>query len=608
MSHIARVGRNSWKVKTGIAVLYAVLLFGAVTTVYPFLLMVSTAMKSHVDYAEYSPQALIPRYLYDDKSLFAKYVEDKYSNNIDEINAAYDSDDAKPADVQPPKTVDAATIHAWNTFVASLPPTYTRAGFGEHDNAPSRLLLRYRDYLRTKFHNDIKELNTAWTEENVSFDSVVPPFERTALREWTPDLTNPKIRDWYDFRKTLPVDFLIVTRVDALYQRFLKEDVYEDSLDRLNSSWGINDTRDAISKWQDIPLYGRGNQSSSGDSERFLRTKFPLRMLTIRPDAFNGKPEHALSLWREFLAKRKRPGASSAELPESMPLNGDARTDFADFVATVCPLDELHPRSPEMLWQGTRLLNGSRPNESIRSPQREADWQHVLSHKGELRSEFATRNFRAVLGYILVNGRSVGNTVLFCAFSILAALIVNPMCAYALSRYPLPYAYKVLLFLLATMAFPAEVAMIPNFLLLKELGMLNTFWALVLPGLASGFSIFLLKGFFDSLPKELYESGILDGATEMTLFRRITVPLSLPIFSVIALTAFTGAYGAFLFAMVVCQNPKMWTLMVWLYNLQDTAPQYVIMAALTLAAVPTLIVFLFAQKVILRGIILPSFK
>jgi multiple sugar transport system permease protein len=172
----------------------------------------------------------------------------------------------------------------------------------------------------------------------------------------------------------------------------------------------------------------------------------------------------------------------------------------------------------------------------------------------------------------------------------------------------LPYAYQVLLFVLATMAFPAEVAMIPNFLLLKDLGMLNTFYALVLPGVANGFSIFLLKGFFDSLPKELYEAGILDGATEIGMFRRITIPLSLPIFSVIALNAFTASYGAFLFAMVVCQDPKKWTLMVWLYDLQQSAPQYVIMAALTLASLPTLIVFMLAQKVIMRGIVLPSFK
>jgi multiple sugar transport system permease protein len=292
-----------------------------------------------------------------------------------------------------------------------------------------------------------------------------------------------------------------------------------------------------------------------------------------------------------------------------------------DFIARGAPLGALSADSAENRWRaalardhGTpeaangRFGTGWRSFDQAIPPQAVSDWQYVRNHAAELRWDFATRNFRAVTGYILLHGRAVFNTVAFCALAILAAVIVNPLCAYALSRYPLPYAYKVLLFLLATMAFPAEVAMIPNFLLLRDLGLLNTFGALVLPGLASGFSIFLLKGFFDSLPRELYEAGILDGASEIGMFRRITVPLSLPIFSVIALNAFTASYGAFLFALVVCQDPKMWTLMVWLYDLQATAPQYVIMAALTLAALPTLVVFLFAQKVIMRGIILPSFK
>jgi multiple sugar transport system permease protein len=92
------------------------------------------------------------------------------------------------------------------------------------------------------------------------------------------------------------------------------------------------------------------------------------------------------------------------------------------------------------------------------------------------------------------------------------------------------------------------------------------------------------------------------------MFFQITLPLSKPIFAVIALQAFTTAYGAFMFALLVCQNPKMWTLMVWLYQLQIERPQYIVMAALTVAAIPTLLVFVFAQNVILRGIILPSEK
>ncbi len=170
---------------------------------------------------------------------------------------------------------------------------------------------------------------------------------------------------------------------------------------------------------------------------------------------------------------------------------------------------------------------------------------------------------------------------------LLVTLIINPLAAYALSRYQLPGTYKILLFLLATMAFPAEVTMIPGFLLLKQFHLLNTYWAILLPSMASGYSIFLLKGFFDSLPRELYEAAMLDGAREATMFMRITVPLSKPVLAVIGLGTFTAAYGMFMFAFVVCQDPNMWTMMVWLFEMNVWSPQFVQMAALVLSGIPT---------------------
>ena len=100
----------------------------------------------------------------------------------------------------------------------------------------------------------------------------------------------------------------------------------------------------------------------------------------------------------------------------------------------------------------------------------------------------------------------------------------------------------------------------------------------------------------------------MEGASEARMFTLIAVPLSKPIFAVIALQAFTGAYGAFMFALVVCQDPKMWTIMVWLYELQFQNPTYIMMAGMAVAAIPTLLVFVFAQNVIMRGIILPTEK
>jgi multiple sugar transport system permease protein len=182
------------------------------------------------------------------------------------------------------------------------------------------------------------------------------------------------------------------------------------------------------------------------------------------------------------------------------------------------------------------------------------------------------------------------------------------LAAYALSRYNLPNQYKILLFLIATMAFPAVVTMIPNFLLLRDLGLLNTFAALLLPGMANGYAIFLLKGFFDSLPRELYEAAELDGASEWTKFWLITMNLSKPILAVIALGAFNAAYSNFMYAFILCQDRDMWTLMVWLYQLQQFSGQGVVFASLIIAAIPTLLVFICFQNVILRGIVVPTEK
>ena len=241
-------------------------------------------------------------------------------------------------------------------------------------------------------------------------------------------------------------------------------------------------------------------------------------------------------------------------------------------------------------------------------PTQQTDYHDFQQNASAIRAEFATANYKQVIDYIVLHGRSLLNTVLYCALAVLAALIVNPLAAYALSRYKLPSTYKVILFCMATMAFPPAVTMIPNFLLLKELGLLNTYAALVLPAMANGFMIFLLKGFFDSQPRELYESAQLDGASEWVMFWQLTMALSKPILAVIALGAFTAAYGNFMFAFILCPDEKMWTLMVFLYQLQINGHMALTFAALLIAAVPTFIVFVFCQNIIIRGIVVPVEK
>jgi len=158
------------------------------------------------------------------------------------------------------------------------------------------------------------------------------------------------------------------------------------------------------------------------------------------------------------------------------------------------------------------------------------------------------------------------------------------------------------------MAFPPMVGMIPQFLIIQRLGLLNTFAALVLPTTINGMLIFLLKGFFDSMPKELYEAAELDGAGEWTKFWTLTITLSKPILAVIALGAFTGAYSAFMMALIIIPDPEMWTIMVWIFQLQSQSHGAVVYASIVLAALPTFLVFAFCQNLIIRGIVVPTEK
>jgi ABC-type glycerol-3-phosphate transport system permease component len=620
MPIIPKVGRKAISTRLLIAALYLILGLGSVTMVYPFLLMLATSITSSTDTNEFR---IIPRYLYQEQPLFAKYADDKYEGDIGLINTLYHTDFKKADEVAPPATStlakNAELVKEWQAFARELPVEFKQVGFRGYGQHFSRLIYDYKAYVRRLFKGDIRALNRAYTEENDTFDTVRPPMERYTKRSWSPDVSH-KMRDFQAWKRTLPDHMLRVVGAEPLFANFLREDVaaYGGDVKNAQKVWGKRRAFD------DIPLAYSAPEDPGQrrDWEVFVRTKLPLRYI----DPLTGAAES----YRTFLKRKYQSIAkvndlyetkfadfSSVSMPRQLPDSGIPLADWGEFITKAIPLDLLRIDTPENRFRmhmaaksGQTATDPGPPSHlmTLSPPQYLADALYVQAQAGELRRHYATRNYRQVLDYILLHGRSLLVTATFCLLVILTTLIINPLCAYALSRYSLPYAYKVLLFLLATMAFPAEVAMIPNFLLLKELGLLNTYWALILPGMASGFAIFLLKGFFDSLPKELYEAGTIDGASDTRMFFNITLPLSKPIFAVIALQAFTAAYGAFMFALLVCQDPRMWTLMVWLYELQITNPQYIMMAALAVAAIPTLLVFVFAQNVIMRGIILPSYK
>jgi ABC-type glycerol-3-phosphate transport system permease component len=605
MALIPVVGRKTWKMRVLVAALYLVLTLGAVAMVYPFLVMLGASTESQ--YEKSSPE-IVPRYLYSQTALLGKYAEDKYRGDMDLTNASYGTNYAALQDIRPPSVSAPGTVTAWNAFAASLPMRYKSAGFGGAAAAysPSPLLDRYHAFLRTHFHGDIQALDQAYNQEDEDFLTVFPPFEQPSSHNWTAG-TDVKSRDWQAFESALPAHYFVVIGADPIYQRWLQE-VAEPDLPGLNMAWGTH-----FRAYSAITLTPRpqGNPKERTDWEKFVRATLPFRDIHVAPAAQGAYQLFLTSHYAGSIARyNQRYGFHAASFqtlrlpdPAALPASGPPLIDWIAFLRIV-PLRFLSADTPETRWRSADPAWAS-----AMLPVQASDWAFVQAHPGELRRDYLTRNYRLVMQYVFLHGDAVSVTVIYCLLAILTTLVVNPLCAYALSRYNLSYGNAVLLFLLATMSFPGEISLIQNFLLLKQFHLLNTYAALVLPGAASGYSIFLLKGFFDSLPRELYEAGTLDGAGELRMFWTITLPLSRPIFAVIGLGAFSLAYGGYLYAMTICQDHSMWTVMVWIYELQTSgAPMYVMMAALTLATLPTLLVFMLTQNMIMKGIILPSFK
>ncbi len=626
MPIISTVGRKAWTTRAVIAGVYLVLTLGAITVLYPFGLMLGSSICSAVDVSEHR---LVPRYLFNDDVLFLKYINDRYGYfqnfmkqgvNIQNLNDCYRTEFLSYEDVglnldeiDPTSARTISRVEEWIQFKESLPSRFFQRAF------EVKVASKYAGALRNRFRGDIEALNRVYLDQNTEFEDVLLPYEDPMVRSWDPDDT-PHWRHWEELRDSLPHPYRIVVSGDAKFGKFLEGKYLQ--LESLNEAYASS-----YSSFMRVPLVVTAPPSGAAreDWEEFVRRKWPFRYLTLEgggeafTDYLRNKYGSAERLNREYgshYAKIADVQLSNTEPSESLP-----RRDWQEFVEQHTPAETLRVDSADTRYRvflekkfgSAEQVNAAYGTQyecfsEIAPPYLEADVLAFSRNKIGIRLDFLTRNYRMMGKYMITRGRAFWNTLVLVLGVVIGQVTIGPLCAYALSRYRLRYSYKILLFLLATMAFPAEIAMIPAFLLLKQFHLLNTYWALILPNLVNGFYVFLLKGFFDSLPQELFEVAELEGASEARIFLTVVVPLCLPIFAVIALFAFTFAYGSFMWAFIVCQNPELWTIMVFLYELQMYNPEYLVMAALTLASLPPLIVFILAQRIIMRGIVIPVMK
>jgi sn-glycerol 3-phosphate transport system permease protein len=197
------------------------------------------------------------------------------------------------------------------------------------------------------------------------------------------------------------------------------------------------------------------------------------------------------------------------------------------------------------------------------------------------------------------------NSLVVATCVMVGQLVTSILSAYAFAFLRMPFRNVIFGVFLATMMVPWEAIIIPNYLTMAQNHLINSYPALILPFLAAGFGTFLLRQFFLSFPKDLYEAALIDGSGHLRFLWSILLPLSRPALAALAIWSFLSAWNQFLWPLLVVNRDEMQTLQIGISRLQDveagTAPNFVL-AGTVLALVPTLLLIYFGQRHIVRGL------
>jgi multiple sugar transport system permease protein len=157
---------------------------------------------------------------------------------------------------------------------------------------------------------------------------------------------------------------------------------------------------------------------------------------------------------------------------------------------------------------------------------------------------------------------------------------------------------------------PVQVAMLPLFLLLKELHLINTYWGVIIPGMASIFGIFLIRQYALSIPDDMLDAARIDGASELRIYWEVVVPGILPILATLAIWTFLATWNDFMWPLIVLSDEAHYTLPVALANLsgEHVMDTELMMAGSVLTVIPVLAVFLFLQRYYIQGVMAGSVK
>ena len=238
-------------------------------------------------------------------------------------------------------------------------------------------------------------------------------------------------------------------------------------------------------------------------------------------------------------------------------------------------------------------------------PENPADTYRISINDREPVREFrlALENYRDPLERFNFVGY-LRNSVIVTAAATLVTLLINSMAAYGLSIYEFRGRNAIMLFVIGTLMIPITIILVPVYLVVTQMGMINSLWAVILPGAATPTGVFLLRQYMLTIPKDLIEAARMDKASEWAIYWRVVLPLAMPAIAVLAIFSIMWRWNEFLWPLIVLNRSEVYTLQVGLNAFQgelDVQWHY-ILAMTVVTLIPVVLVFAFLQKFITTGI------
>lgn len=217
---------------------------------------------------------------------------------------------------------------------------------------------------------------------------------------------------------------------------------------------------------------------------------------------------------------------------------------------------------------------------------------------------FSLQNFADVVDLIPI-GQQALNSLIVTTISVAGSLLTASLAAYAFSRIPFPGRDSIFVVLLAALMVPTQLTIIPIFIIMRKLELIDTLAALWIPALVNVFAIFFLRQYFNTIPRDLDEAALIDGAGHLRILFQIMLPLAGPALSALAILGFEASWNNYFGPLIFLTSPEKMTLPIGLVSLsagQGGGPAVVVFAGITMVVLPILVVFLIFQRAFVESV------